>query len=97
MLEEREEVRKRKMLHREKVELDLKGDYTLIYPLVTYSEEFEILEKIKAKEEQEKGKNIVSEEDESNLPTSEYGPVWEKQQLYCLFMEKAKQLWESFT
>ena len=47
MIEEREEARRRKMLHREKVEQELRGDYVLVYPLVSYCEEFEILEKIK--------------------------------------------------
>lgn len=83
------------MINREKVELELKGDYTLIYPLVAYSEEFEILDKIKTKEDVQKA--VAVEEDENQQPTSEYGIAWQKQQLYCNYMEKAKQLWESFT
>jgi hypothetical protein len=79
MLEEREETRKRKMLHREKVEQDLKGNYTLIYPLVSYFEEFEILEKIKVKEEAEqKQKGYTAEEEENQQITSEYGLAWQK-------------------
>ncbi len=77
MIEEREEARRRKMLHREKVEQELRGDYVLVYPLVSYCEEFEILEKIKVKEEAEqrlKGMNV--EEDENQQPTSEYGLAW---------------------
>lgn len=32
------------MLHREKVEKDLCGDFILIYPLVSYEEEFKIMD-----------------------------------------------------
>lgn len=35
-----------------------------MYPLVSYEEEFEILDKIKLKEEEEKSKNKVTEEDD---------------------------------
>lgn len=39
------------MLQREKVEKELQGDYILIYPLVSYAEEFKILEDIRQKED----------------------------------------------
>ena len=54
------------MLHREKVEQELKGDYVLVYPLVSYCEEFEILEKIKAKEEAEQRLKAVTVEEDEN-------------------------------
>ena len=39
------------MLQREKIEKELQGDYILMYPLVSYEDEFRILEEIKVKEE----------------------------------------------
>lgn len=42
--EEKEQLRKKKMLQREKHEAELKGDYVLIYPLVSYEEELKITE-----------------------------------------------------
>ena len=45
--EEKEERRKKKMLQRERQEKDLVGNYSLIYPLVSYEEEFKNLEKEK--------------------------------------------------
>jgi hypothetical protein len=41
--DEREQQRKKRMLAREKFEKDNSGAYELIYPLVSYQEEFDIL------------------------------------------------------
>ncbi len=43
MLDEREMQRKKRMIAREKYEKDNCGQYELIYPLVTYQEEFDII------------------------------------------------------
>lgn len=40
------------MLQREKYERELCGDFVLIYPLVSYADEFEILEKLRVQEEE---------------------------------------------
>lgn len=67
------------MLHREKVEKDLKGDYILMYPLVSYEREYEIQDQIKAREEEDKLKNkVVEEDEEKNFDeiAKEFGKEW---------------------
>lgn len=46
------------MLQREKAEKDICGAYELIYPLVSYSEEFKIIEEKKKIEDSKKEENV---------------------------------------
>lgn len=43
-MEERERLRKKRMLQREKIEKDLLENYELIYPLVSYKDELLLTE-----------------------------------------------------
>lgn len=87
--DEKEAQRKKRFLQREKYEAENCGQYELIYPIVSYQEEFDILGGVKVApvSHQEEGKPIDFSKETK----------WEKQLRYLTYMEKAKQLWESFT
>jgi len=116
-LEEKQRLRKKRMLQREKYEGENCGEYELIYPIVSYVDEFQIQEEelkqeelakeekefkfkeekeVKGNEEEEGNIQMTQETMKSSVPENLKEP-WDKQQHYLMCMEKAKELWESFT
>lgn len=90
LLDERESQRKKKMLQREKYERELCGDYVLVYPLVSYENEFKVIDA-------QDPKNMGNSELIEKVRIIQQSPEWVQQQKYLLFMDKARDLWESFT
>jgi hypothetical protein len=62
------------MLQREKFERENSGGYELIYPLITYEEEFEILSGARPIPIAEGQSNIDSTLDENGNPISDKSP-----------------------
>jgi tubulin polyglutamylase TTLL6/13 len=94
MQEEREAERKRRMLQREDYEKDNCGQYELIYPLVSYQEEFDILAKTEGTAEKEKPTQEEAEadssDDEKEAISKPATTPWDQQLKYLQYMEKAK-------